>query len=160
MEIDTHMQMAECRAPMRAQATRSGEWTKIGVGFRVCFVVLLAGASAITLQVFGGHPMWPPPKHSAEYRQANQLFLRFQDALAGQQWEDALSLCSDRVRAKASEWPSPQAFFQETVPVDLLLAQDFGYWSLRADAASIGGTEKATFFGLLVPLTESNAQPF
>jgi hypothetical protein len=122
---------------------------KISLKVRRWALVTLAAASAVTFQVLGGHPMWPPSKHSAEYRKANMLFLRFQDALAAEQWPQALSLCSDRVRAKAAEWPSPGAFFKDTIPVDLLLAQDFGYWS--------GG---ANFYGLLVPLTEPESKPF
>src|SRR6185436_1453856 len=111
-------------------------------------LIALATMCAIALRVFGGHPMWPPRKHSPEYRQASMLFLRFQDALAGERWEEALSLCSDRVRAKATEWPSPKAFLTETMPIDLLLAQDFGYWKLIADRpAASNETEKAHFFG-------------
>ena len=118
---------------------------------KVRLALLIAGLAgcAGTLHLLGGHPIWPPPKHSAEYRQANMLFLRFQDALAAEQWQEALALCSDRVRAKAAEWPSPGAFFKETIPIDLLLAQDFGYWSARPN-----------FYGLLVPLTEPQSKPF
>ena len=93
--------------------------------------------------------MWPPPRHSAEYRKASMLFIRFQDALAAEQWQDALSLCSDRVRAAAAQWSSPGAFFRDTVPIDLLLSRDFGYWSSRPQ-----------FYGLLVPLTEQESKPF
>jgi hypothetical protein len=121
---------------------------KISLNVRVCVLVALLAASPATFQVLGGHPMWPPPKHSAEYRKANMLFLRFQDALAAERWQDALSLCSDRVRAKATEWPSPGVFLKETIPIDLLLAKDFGYWS-----------GSANFYGLLVPLTEPESQP-
>ena len=73
----------------------------------------------------GGKPL-PPQRHPPERRQANMLMLRFQDALAEKRWSEALGFCSDRVRAKASEWPSPGTFFQETIPVERLLAQDFG----------------------------------
>ena len=115
---------------------------------RLRFLFGVATASAIALQVFGGHPFWPPRKHSAEYRQANMLFLRLQDALAAEQWEEALSFCSDRVRAKAAEWPSPEAFFKETLPIGLLLARDFGYYTLRSDKPEGGqwGTDKAVFY--------------
>lgn len=77
------------------------------------------------------------------------LFLRIQDALAARHWGEALSLCSDRLRAKAAEWPTPQAFFSETVPLPNLLAQDFGCWRCGSNS-----------FGLLVPLTERHAKPF
>jgi hypothetical protein len=155
---DEVAQMAERTIPVRAPGRNRQRKPRLSFGFSL--LVLLAGASAVTLQVFGGHPIWPPAKHSAEYRQANHLFLRFQDALAEERWADALALCSERVRAKASSWPSAEAFFHDTVPVELLIAQDFGYWTLRANqAASKGWTENAVFYGLLVPLTEPGAEP-
>ena len=126
----------------------------------LCAAMALMTFFAVAPCVFGGHPSWPPRKHSAQYRQANMLFLRFQDALAGEQWQMALSLCSDRVRAKAREWPSPEAFFKETLPVELLLAQDFGYWTLRAN--HYGGfdwTDRANWYGLFVNLTKPEATP-
>ena len=50
----------------------------------------------------------PGPAHRQppQYRQANMLLLRFQDALAEERWADALALCSDRIRAKAAGWPA------------------------------------------------------
>jgi hypothetical protein len=126
------------------------------LGFRVALAALLAGA----LQVFAGHPPWPPRQHSAEYRQANMLFLRFQDALAAERWPEALALCSDRVRAKAAQWPSPKAFFNDTIPTRLLLAQDFGFWTLRCDQpGGFDWTDKATLYALVVNLTEPESQP-
>jgi hypothetical protein len=115
-------------------------------------LTVLALVSLSVLRVLGGNPYWPPLKHSAEYRKANMLFLQFQDALAAEQWQQALSLCSDRVRAKAVEWPSPEAFLKETIPVDLLLAKDFAYWMGKVGS-------NANFYGLLVPLTEPEAKP-
>src|SRR5882672_1701903 len=103
------------------------------LNLRLTLLIAAVTTSLITFGLFGGYPVWPPPRHSAEYRQANMLFLRFQDALAAEKWDEALSLCSERVRAKTSEWPSTEAFFKETVPIALVLAQDFGYWTLRAD---------------------------
>ncbi len=104
--------------------------------------------------------MWPPRKHSAEYRQANMLFLRFQDALAAGRWPEALSFCSDRVRAKAAEWPSPEAFFKDTFPTELLLAQDFGYWTLKSDQpGGFDWTDKANFYALFINLTEPESKP-
>jgi hypothetical protein len=129
---------------------------------RLVSLILLLFVPVATLQLFGGRPIWPPPKHSTEYRQANMLFLRFQDALASERWDEALSLCSDQVRAKAVEWPSAKAFFNETVPIDFLLAQDFGYSRMKSRMpAAPGWTENATFYGLLINLTEPNSQaPF
>src|SRR2546429_651833 len=131
------------------------------INLRLLFaIVAISAISAISLEVFAGHPIWPPPKHSAGYRQANMLFLRFQDALATEHWQEALSLCSDRVRAKATEWPSAKAFFNETMPITLLLAQDFGYWTMRSDHPPTSGEmEKASFYGLLIPMTEPESKP-
>lgn len=116
---------------------------------RLAFVAAIALAGFGAADAIGGHPMWPPCKHTAEYRQANMVFLRFQDALAAMRWDEALGMSSDRVRSSAAAWSSAEQFFQETVPVDLLLAQDFGYW-MSADG----------FYGLLVPLTEPGSNPF
>ena len=133
---------------------------KNSLNVRLGFLVAVVAVFASTLQVLGGHPIWPPPKHSAEYRQANMLFLRFQDALAAERWQAALSFCSDRVQAKAAEWPSPKAFFNETILTELLLAQDFGYWTLRADqTGGFDWTDKANFYGLFVTLTEPESKP-
>jgi hypothetical protein len=101
-------------------------------------VTALAGGA---LHVYGGRP-GPTKRLSPEHRQANMLMLRFQDALAEERWQDALSLCSDRIRAKAAEWPSLGAFFNETIPIEGLLAEKFGPWSLSSGA-----------YGLFVPLT-------
>ena len=88
----------------------------VDVCVMVVFMSLFTGAPCCVL---GGHPVWPPPRHSVEYRQANMLFLRFHDALAAEQWQDALSFCSERVRTKAAEWPSAKDFFNETEHVTL-----------------------------------------
>jgi hypothetical protein len=76
------------------------------------------------------------------------LFLRFQDSLAAEHWQEALALCSDRVQASAAQWQSPAAFFRDTMPVQNLLAQDFGCWSCASN-----------FFGMFVPLSEPGTQP-
>ena len=76
----------------------------------------------------GGHPL-PPHRSSAGRRQANLLMLRFQDAVDGGRWAEALSYCSARVREAAAGWPSPEAFFTETMPIEQVLSQDFGCWS-------------------------------
>jgi|ERR1043166_4032240 hypothetical protein len=116
-------------------------------GFGLFAGLAVAASSAIDL--LGGHPIWPPPKHTREYREANMLFLRFQDALERQRWTEALSYCSDRIRTRAAAAPSLEVFFRQSVPIDLLLAQDFGYWTVRSN-----------FYGLLVPLTEAQSKPF
>ena len=111
-------------------------------------VRLAAVAISIALPASAGHPPWPPPRHSAEYRQANMVFLRFQDAIAAERWAEALSMCSARVRAEAAAWQMPAAFFAGTVPVENLLSQDFGYWTTRSN-----------FFGLFVPLSAPGSEP-
>lgn len=132
------------------------------LNLRLVLLVLAIGLSAGSLRMFGGRPSWPPPKHSAEYRQANLLFLQFQEALGTARWEDALALCSERVRKSAAEYPSAKAFFNETMPVDLLLAQTFGYWTLRSSAPlkdDGSPVDKADFYGLFVPLTAPGTNP-
>jgi hypothetical protein len=76
------------------------------------------------------------------------LFLRFQDALAGERWAEALGLCSERVRSKAAESSSTAAFFKDSVPIDLLLAQDFGCWSCSTNG-----------YGLFVTVSPPRDQP-
>src|SRR5438034_9291341 len=98
----------------------------IGFGLFVLGMVLSA------VHVFGGHP-GPPKRHSAEYRQANALMLRFQDALAAERWNDALGFCSDNLRARALQTPSPEAFFRETMPIERVLAHDFGCWTCSSN---------------------------
>ena len=44
--------------------------------------------------------------------------LRFQEALAAERWEEALGFCSDRVKKAAAESPSPETFFEKTMPLD------------------------------------------
>lgn len=98
--------------------------------------------------VHAGRPYWPPSPHSAAYRQANMFFLRFQDALASEHWNDALALCSDRVQSAAGQWPSPGDFFRDTMPVQHVLAKDFGCWSCGSN-----------FFGMFANLTEPETTP-
>jgi hypothetical protein len=110
--------------------------------------IAVAGLLVSAVTIFAGHPTWPPPRHSPEYRQANMLFLRFQDALASEQWQEAIAMCSERVRSAANGFSTPDLFFHQTMPVDLLLAQDFGYWSYHTN-----------FYGLFVTLTAPEATP-
>src|SRR5580765_3379496 len=95
-----------------------------------------------------GHPIWPPPPHSADYRQANLHFLRFQDALAAEHWHEALTLCSDRLQSASAQWQSPADFFRDTMPIQHLLATDFGCWSCGSNS-----------YGMFVNLSEPGAQP-
>jgi hypothetical protein len=115
---------------------------------RVGLLAFIAVLSVSALHLLGGHPEWPPKRHSPDYRQANMLMLRFQDALAAEQWPEALAFCSDRVRAQAAGWPSPAAFFRDTMPVDFVLAQDFGCWYCATN-----------FYGQVIDLTEPETNP-
>jgi hypothetical protein len=55
--------------------------------------------------------------------------LQFQNDLAADHWDDALSLCSAEVQNHAKAWPSAGKFFQDTMPIEHVLARDFGCWS-------------------------------
>jgi hypothetical protein len=92
----------------------------------------------------GGHPL-PPHRSSSGRRQANMVMLRFQDAIDGGRWSEALSYCSARVRGAAAKWPSVEAFFSETMPIEQVLSQDFGCWNC---------SEK--FYGLVINYYSKN----
>src|SRR5687768_13272670 len=106
--------------------------------FPLMVVVLFLDA----LHLLGGRP-GPAQRQPPERRQANMLMLRFQDDLASERWAQALAYCSDRVRSNAANWPTPKQFFVETMPVEHVLAQDFGCWRC--------GTN---FYGLFVTLSD------
>lgn len=55
--------------------------------------------------------------------------LQFQNALAADHWDDALSLCSADVQNHAKAWPDAGQFFKDTMPIEHVLARDFGCWS-------------------------------
>jgi len=55
--------------------------------------------------------------------------LQFQNALAADRWDDALSLCSGDVQGHAKAWPGAEKFFKDTMPIEHVLARDFGCWS-------------------------------
>jgi len=74
--------------------------------------------------------------------------LRLQDALAAEQWQEALGFCSERVRMQAAGWPSAKDFFNQTMPIEHVLAQTFGCWSCGAN-----------LYGLFVTLSEPGAEP-
>lgn len=52
--------------------------------------------------------------------EARAVMLRFTRALADSQWEEALSLCSEEVRAAARGYPSAEEFFKTVVPLEQL----------------------------------------
>jgi hypothetical protein len=110
-------------------------------------LVIVATILIAALDLSAGRP-GPPQRHPPGRRQANMLMLRFQDALADGRWDEALSFCSARVRAKAAEWPTLKDFFTDTMPIEHVLAQDFGCWSCATN-----------FYGLFVTLSEPGAEP-
>ena len=55
--------------------------------------------------------------------------LQFQNALAADRWDGALSLCSADVQNHAKGWPSAGKFLKDTMPIEHVLARDFGCWS-------------------------------
>ena len=102
-------------------------------------------------QLPAGHPV--PYEHPAEFREANMVMLRFQTALAAERWQEAFSLCSDRVRTKAAEWPSLAAFFRETMPVEKVVNKlHFDFWQERHGQGS-------HFYGSAIRLTEPGFEP-
>jgi hypothetical protein len=105
-------------------------------------------ALLLVVSLLLGHPPDAPAgrpgpwqRNSPGRRQANMVFLRFQDALASERWEEALTFCSERVKAKSAEWPSLKEFFDDTMPIEGVLSRDFGCWSCGEN-----------FYGMLVQL--------
>jgi hypothetical protein len=76
------------------------------------------------------------------------LMLRFQDALAAERWQEALACCSERLKTSAAAWPTLKEFFNDTLPIEHVLAQDFACWSC--------GTN---FYGLFVTLSAPGVEP-
>lgn len=81
--------------------------------------------------IFHSHAGKPLPAHRKPQgrRDANMVLLQFQNALAANRWNEALSLCSAEVQRHAKTWPSTEDFFKDTMPIEHVLARDFGCWS-------------------------------
>lgn len=120
------------------QPRRTLSWSIIAV------TAALLGSS---LNLPAGKP-GQPRRNSPERRQANMLFLRFQDALAAERWEEALSFCSKRIQASAAASASPKQFFTDTMPIEHVLAKDFGCWM-----------EGDKFYGMFATLSEPDVTP-
>jgi hypothetical protein len=71
----------------------------------------------------------PAHRQTQGRRDANLVLLQFQNALAADHWSDALSLCSADVQNHAKAWPTAEKFFKDTMPIEHVLARDFGCWS-------------------------------
>ena len=110
----------------------------------------LAIAAALlcsSLTISAGKP-GPPRRNSPERRQANMLFLRFQDAIAAERWDEAVSFCSKRIQASAASSASAKQFFTDTMPIEHVLAKDFGCWA-----------EGDKFYGMFVTLSDPDVTP-
>ena len=81
------------------------------------------------------------------------VMLKFQEALAAERWEEALSFCSDRVRKGAAQWSTQKEFFAKTMPLAKVLAScRFRFWREQ---------HKKDFhsYGLVIQLTPRNQEP-
>jgi len=104
-------------------------WTKhIGMNARLVCLQLVVFSLIAVLNAHAGHPM-PAHRQPQGRRDANTTLLQFQNSLAADRWDDALSLCSTEVQNHAKAWPSTEGFFKDTMPIEHVLARDFGCWS-------------------------------
>ncbi|MEI6808728.1 MAG: hypothetical protein WCN95_08395 [bacterium] len=112
----------------------------------IALQLVLAVPSAIA-----GGPQ--PCEYPIEYRQANMILLKFQDALTTERWQEALLFCSDRVRKAAQGWPTPKEFFSKTLPLAKVVAGvGCPYWQEQHNGAFHS-------YGLLIRLTEPRQEP-
>lgn len=95
---------------------------------RPVWLLLVAFSLSAVLSARAGQPM-PAHRQPQGRRDANMTLLQFQNALAADRWDDALSLCSTDVQNHAKTWPSAEKFFKDTMPIEHVLARDFGCWS-------------------------------
>src|SRR5262249_14264483 len=100
-------------------------------------------------------PIWAA--HGSDASQAKLdagiAVMGFEKALDAQKWDDALEMCSDRVRMGAAKWPSAEAFLRETVPLDKMLAYpQFAYFREQH-----GGTFHR--YGMFINLTAPTVEP-
>lgn len=92
------------------------------------WLLLVAFSLGAVLNAHAGKPM-PAHRQPQGRRDANMTLLQFQNALAADRWDDALSLCSADVQNHAKEWPKAEEFLKDTMPIEHVLARDFGCWS-------------------------------
>lgn len=110
------------------------------------------GATLVCCSVtWAGEPL--PYAHTEAYREANKFMLQFQEELAAGEWGMAITRCSDRVRRQAETWPSTEAFFRETTPLDkILTAFPFSYHSESHH-------DKFHRYGMFITLTKPLEKP-
>lgn len=94
--------------------------------------------------------------------EAQALLSRFQQTLRDSQWDKALSLCSDRVRAGACSYPSAEMLFQDVVPVKAVVALDsfpMSSYTIIADPAGQPESDRLTRIGQFVQISQAEPRP-
>lgn len=91
------------------------------------------------------------------YGEAEEVMLKFQQALQESEWEKALSYCSEKVKAKAKEYESAEAFLRDIAPVEEIIPLSRfqvsgGQWKTKP------ADERVSFF-CFVRLTEPGSSP-
>jgi hypothetical protein len=82
--------------------------------------------------------------------QAKAVMLKFQQALKDSDWERALSLCSQKVKRKAKQSDSAEAFFKSVVPIQEVIS--FSDFRVRGWSSGGGGIERYHYYvGVRVP---------
>jgi len=82
------------------------------------FIVAIIALAGLMM----GTHAWGQKNQSIESpREEREAMARFQKALQDQRWDDALALCSGRVRASAAVYASKQIFFRAVVPVEQIV---------------------------------------
>src|SRR5437867_10922613 len=82
------------------------------------FIVALI---ALAGRMVGTHAWGQKNQPIESPREEREIMARFQKALQDQRWDDALALCSHRVRASAADYASKQIFFRAVVPVEQIV---------------------------------------
>lgn len=83
----------------------------------------------------------------------NLIAIRFQKALKDSNWRRALTYCSDSIREKAKEYPTPEAFFRDVLPIrEITAIREFE----TAGRSSRSGT--VTRYGCEIPLKNTDSQ--
>jgi hypothetical protein len=54
--------------------------------------------------------------------EANEIFVSFQNAVKDSNWNSAINYCSNKIRAKAQDYNSPEEFFKTFLPIEKIKA--------------------------------------
>ena len=84
--------------------------------WRIVVAAVLLVLSLSVPPAVAGYPQ--PYEHPELFRQANMVMLKFQESLAAERWDEALSFCSGRVCKGAAKWATRKEFFVNTMPLD------------------------------------------